>query len=474
MLFNTFEFLIFFISVLTAFFCTPKKYRWFILLISSYIFYGYWKASYLFIIIGSTFVDYFISNAIGKSSDLKRKKILLFISITTNLSVLILFKYYDFLITSFNDINEALEGSLRLKVINLVLPVGISFYTFQTMSYTIDVYNGKLKPEKHLGIFALFVSFFPQLVAGPIERATNLLPQLKKEPIVNYSKLASGAQLILWGLVKKVIVADRVGLIANEIFNNYEDYHGFTLIIGIICFAFQIYCDFSGYSDIAIGVARTMGYDLMKNFNNPYFSVSLTDFWRRWHISLSTWFKDYLYIPLGGNRVLKWRWYFNLWITFFISGIWHGSNWTFIIWGAIHGFGLILENIIKLKTNNRFLVLKKLWIFTLICIAWIFFRANEVSDAFHILSEVFNFSSYKLSQFSPYVVPVSHETVYSADFVLAYACIGSLLLAEHFLIVKRKWESLHHISKLIIYSITIVFIFIFGVFDLSEFIYFQF
>lgn len=474
MLFNTFEFLVFFISVLIAFFSTPKKARWFVLLLASYIFYGYWKASYLFIIAGSTFVDYFISNAIGKSTNQKRKKTLLFISITVNLSVLILFKYYDFLINSFNDVSEALDSSFKFKLLNLVLPVGISFYTFQTMSYTVDVYNGKLKPENHIGIFALFVSFFPQLVAGPIERATNLLPQLKKDSIVDYSKFASGAQLILWGLVKKVIVADRVGLIANEIFNNYQDYHGFTLIIGIICFAFQIYCDFSGYSDIAIGVARTMGYDLMKNFNTPYFSVSLTDFWRRWHISLSTWFKDYIYIPLGGNRVLKWRWYFNLWITFFISGIWHGSNWTFVIWGAIHGFGLVLENLIKFKPSNKILVFKKLWIFALVCIAWIFFRANHVSDAFEIIAEIFNFGSYNLSQLSPYVVPVSQETVYSADFVLAYASIGSLLLVEHFLIVKRKWEKIPSIPKLMVYSITIVFIFMFGVFDLGEFIYFQF
>lgn len=320
MLFNTFEFLLFFLIVFVLFFSLPQKRRWIVLLASSYFFYGYWKPSYLILIASSTISDYFISNAIHKLKNLRTKKNLLFLSISLNLSLLFLFKYFDFLADSFNELSNVVGSDYKLKLLNLILPVGISFYTFQTMSYTIDVYNGKLKPEKHFGIFSLFVAFFPQLVAGPIERASNLLPQFHKKIDVNYNRFASGAQLILWGLVKKIIIADRVGIIANEIFNSYEDYHGFTLIIGVIFFAFQIYCDFSGYSDIAIGTARVFGYDLIKNFNSPYFSISLTDFWRRWHISLSTWFKDYVYIPLGGNRTIKWKWYFNLWITFLISG----------------------------------------------------------------------------------------------------------------------------------------------------------
>ena len=361
-----------------------------------------------------------------------------------------------------------------MKLLNLVLPVGISFYTFQTMSYTIDVYNRKIQPEKHFGIFSLFVSFFPQLVAGPIERASNLLPQFKKDVLINYDRFASGAQLILWGLIKKVLVADRVGIIANEIFNNHSEYAGFTLIIGVISFAFQIYCDFSGYSDIAIGTARVFGYDLMKNFKSPYFANSLTDFWRRWHISLSTWFKDYVYIPIGGNKVIKWRWYFNLWITFFISGIWHGANWTYVLWGAIHGFGLVLENFLSYKRSNKFQFFKKLWIFLLICIAWIFFRANTISDAFNIIENILTFSEYNISQLSLYVVPVSKGTVFSVDFILTYSSIIGLLFVEHQFIVKNRWNLFNQKFKLVLCAFATVLIFLFGVFDINEFIYFQF
>jgi alginate O-acetyltransferase complex protein AlgI len=342
------------------------------------------------------------------------------------------------------------------------------------MSYTIDVYNRKIKPEKHFGIFALFVSFFPQLVAGPIERASNLLPQFKRDTFIDYNRFASGAQLILWGLLKKALIADRVGLIANEIFNNHEDYQGFTLIIGVICFAFQIYCDFSGYSDIAIGTARVFGYDLMKNFKSPYFASSLTDFWRRWHISLSTWFKDYVYIPIGGNKVLKWRWYFNLWITFLISGIWHGANWTFVLWGAIHGFGLVIENILSYKRSDKFLLFKKLWIFSLICLAWIFFRANTISDAFIIIGNILSFDHYNTSQLSLYIVPTSKNAVFSMDFILAYAGIFTLLFTEHQLIVKNRWRLIPKNIKLVLFSVATVAFLLLGVFDINEFIYFQF
>tara|TARA_B110000091_G_scaffold108444_1_gene117499 strand:- start:1863 stop:3287 length:1425 start_codon:yes stop_codon:yes gene_type:complete len=474
MLFNTFEFLIFFFSVLIVFFSVPQKRRWFILLLASYFFYGYWKPSYLILIAGSTIADYLLSNAIGKSKNDRKRKKLLSTSLILNLSLLFAFKYFDFLADSFNEILTTSDNSYKIKLLNLALPVGISFYTFQTMSYTIDVYNRKIKPEKHFGIFALFVSFFPQLVAGPIERASNLLPQFKKDTFIDYDRFASGAQLILWGLLKKALIADRVGLIANEIFNNHEDYQGFTLIIGVICFAFQIYCDFSGYSDIAIGTARVFGYDLMKNFKSPYFASSLTDFWRRWHISLSTWFKDYVYIPIGGNKVLKWRWYFNLWITFLISGIWHGANWTFVLWGAIHGFGLVIENILSYKRSDKFLLFKKLWIFSLICLAWIFFRANTISDAFTIIGNILSFDHYNTSQLSLYIVPTSKNAVFSMDFILAYAGIFTLLFTEHQLIVKNRWRLIPKNIKLVLFSVATVAFLLLGVFDINEFIYFQF
>jgi alginate O-acetyltransferase complex protein AlgI len=474
MLFNTFEFLIFFFSVLIVFFSVPQKRRWFILLLASYFFYGYWKPSYLILIAGSTIADYLLSNAIGKSKNDRKRKKLLSTSLILNLSLLFAFKYFDFLADSFNEILTTSDNSYKIKLLNLALPVGISFYTFQTMSYTIDVYNRKIKPEKHFGIFALFVSFFPQLVAGPIERASNLLPQFKRDTFIDYNRFASGAQLILWGLLKKALIADRVGLIANEIFNNHEDYQGFTLIIGVICFAFQIYCDFSGYSDIAIGTARVFGYDLMKNFKSPYFASSLTDFWRRWHISLSTWFKDYVYIPIGGNKVLKWRWYFNLWITFLISGIWHGANWTFVLWGAIHGFGLVIENILSYKRSDKFLLFKKLWIFSLICLAWIFFRANTISDAFTIIGNILSFDHYNTSQLSLYIVPTSKNAVFSMDFILAYAGIFTLLFTEHQLIVKNRWRLIPKNIKLVLFSVATVAFLLLGVFDINEFIYFQF
>jgi alginate O-acetyltransferase complex protein AlgI len=474
MLFNTFEFLIFFFSVLIVFFSVPQKRRWFVLLLASYFFYGYWKPSYLILIAGSTIADYLLSNAIGKSKNDRKRKKLLSTSLILNLSLLFAFKYFDFLADSFNEILTTSDNSYKIKLLNLALPVGISFYTFQTMSYTIDVYNRKIKPEKHFGIFALFVSFFPQLVAGPIERASNLLPQFKKDTFIDYDRFASGAQLILWGLLKKALIADRVGLIANEIFNNHEDYQGFTLIIGVICFAFQIYCDFSGYSDIAIGTARVFGYDLMKNFKSPYFASSLTDFWRRWHISLSTWFKDYVYIPIGGNKVLKWRWYFNLWITFLISGIWHGANWTFVLWGAIHGFGLVIENILSYKRSDKFLLFKKLWIFSLICLAWIFFRANTISDAFIIIGNILSFDHYNTSQLSLYIVPTNKNAVFSMDFILAYAGIFTLLFTEHQLIVKNRWRLIPKNIKLVLFSVATVAFLLLGVFDINEFIYFQF
>ena len=473
MLFNTFEFLVFFIITFGLFFSIPSKRRWVVLLLASYFFYGFWKFEYLFLIAGSTLVDYFISNSIGVSENQRKKKILLFISISLNMSLLFLFKYFDFSASSSNVLFDNLGIDYKIKLLDLVLPVGISFYTFQTMSYTIDVYNGKIKPERHIGIFALFVSFFPQLVAGPIERASNLLPQLNKSVKFDIGTVSSGAQLVLWGLVKKVVVADRVGLIANEIFNNYADYQGLTLVIGTVFFAFQIYCDFSGYSDIAIGLARMFGYELMKNFNSPYFSFSLTDFWRRWHMSLSGWFKDYVYIPLGGNKVIKWRWYFNLWITFFISGIWHGANWTFVIWGCIHGIGLVVENMI-LKKVEKGSFFRKLFVFSIVCLAWVFFRANTVNDAFYILGSLLRFSEYNLSQLSFYIVPGAKGTVFSMDFVLSYFVVLMLLFVEHQLIIKKRWEIVPNFIKPFIWSLAIVSLFLIGVFEVDEFIYFQF
>tara|TARA_B100000902_G_scaffold111992_1_gene113220 strand:- start:921 stop:2270 length:1350 start_codon:yes stop_codon:yes gene_type:complete len=359
-----------------------------------------WKIDYIVLIIASTLIDYFVAQKMATiETKIKRKKWLL-ISIITNLSILFGFKYFNF----FNENVQALFNSLNIfygvSSFDLLLPVGISFYTFQTLSYTIDVYNGRTQAQKHLGIFAVYVSFFPQLVAGPIERSKNLLPQFYIEHKFSFNRIKYGLQQMLWGFFKKVVIADRLAIVVDAVYNNLDDYTGISLLVATLFFAFQIYCDFSGYSDIAIGSARIMGFELMDNFKRPYFSKSILEFWRRWHISLSTWFRDYLYIPLGGSRVVKWRWYYNLFITFIISGLWHGANWTFITWGGLHGIFLILAIILTkperyiikmLKLDNSIIhkIYKVTFTFSLVCFAWIFFRANNISDALYIINNLF-------------------------------------------------------------------------------------
>ena len=328
-----------------------------------------------------------------------RKKWLI-LSIITNLGLLLSFKYFNFISENIRLLFNQFNIFYETPVFNLLLPVGISFYTFQTLSYTIDVYNGKTPAAKHLGIFAVYVSFFPQLVAGPIERSGRLLPQFFQKHKFKYERVKAGLQQMMWGFFKKVVIADRLAIIVDGIYNNPYDYSGFALLLGTLFFTFQIYCDFSGYSDIAIGTAKVMGFELMENFKRPYFAKSISEFWRRWHISLSTWFRDYLYIPLGGNRVLKWRWYYNLFITFLVSGLWHGANWTFIVWGALHGLYLIIAIIAKqpkkylrdiLELKGSFIY--KLWqvgiTFILVLFAWIFFRANSINDALYIIQHMF-------------------------------------------------------------------------------------
>ena len=271
----------------------------------------------------------------------------LYLSLLTNLGILFGFKYFNFINDNLQQLFDQINVFYNVPAFDVLLPVGISFYTFQTLSYTIDVYNGKTKAQKHLGVFAVFVSFFPQLVAGPIERSHRLLPQFFIKHEFNYDRVRHGLQQMIWGFFKKVVIADRLAIVVDGVYNNLDDYSGLALIVATIFFTFQIYCDFSGYSDIAIGSARVMGFELMDNFKRPYFSKSISEFWKRWHISLSTWFRDYLYIPLGGNKVVKWRWYYNLFITFLVSGFWHGANWTFIAWGALHGIYLITAIILK-------------------------------------------------------------------------------------------------------------------------------
>lgn len=402
MLFNSFEFLIFFPIIVALYFATPFKWRWLLLLIGSCYFYMCWKPEYIILMMFPSFIDYYVAKRMSAIPELAGRKKFLWVSLVTNLGLLFVFKYFNFFNESLRALFTQLDLAYAIPAANLLLPVGISFYTFQTLSYTIDVYRGAIAPERHLGKFALYVTFFPQLVAGPIERSNNLLPQLQSLRYkFDYARVVSGLQLMLWGFFKKVVIADRLAVYVNLVYNNPGEYYGLQIVMATVFFAFQIFCDFSGYSDIAIGAAKIFGVNLMKNFDKPYSAKSISEFWKRWHISLSTWFKDYVYIPLGGNRVIKWRWYYNLFITFFISGLWHGANWTFIIWGALHGFYLVFAIITRphrdalikrAGLDKRPFVLKTLQVistFVLVNLGWLFFRANNLPDAMLLLKNMF-------------------------------------------------------------------------------------
>lgn len=404
MLFNSLEFFLFLPLVLVLYwFVVHKKLKLqnFLVLIASYVFYGWWDYRFLSLIVLSTIVDYCIGLFIHKSEDDSVRKRWLTASMIFNLGLLGFFKYYNFFVESWVDLLASLGYSVENTwTLQVILPVGISFYTFQTMSYSIDIYRNKLEPTKDFVAFAAFVSFFPQLVAGPIERASNLLPQILEKRKFSKEQGLKGIELITLGMFKKVVVADSLAPIVNDIFINYAEYSGGTLITGAVFFAFQIYCDFSGYSDIAIGTAKLFGFDLMTNFNFPYFSRSIGEFWRKWHISLSTWFRDYLYIPLGGSKVGKLKGIRNVFAIFLVSGFWHGANWTFIVWGGIHALVFIPSFILgtnrkHLENSNKknlLLYIKDfgqiVFTFFVVTVAWIFFRANSISHAVNYIGRI--------------------------------------------------------------------------------------
>lgn len=400
MLFNSVEFLIFFPIVVTAYFLCPQHYRWALLLAASYLFYAAWRMEYALLLLLSTVVDYTAARFMGGQVEQAGRGNYLALSLVVNLGLLFTFKYFNFFNESVRSLFTLFNMEYHFAGLDVLLPVGISFYTFQSLSYVIDVYRGKLQPEPHFGRFALYVSFFPQLVAGPIERATHMLPQFRLYHFFSEARVNSGLRLMLWGLFKKVVIADRLAVYVNQVYNQPGDYTGWPLLVATYFFAFQIYCDFSGYSDIAIGSARVMGFDLMENFRQPYVAHSVAGFWRRWHISLSTWFRDYLYIPLGGNRVAQWRWYMNLALVFLVSGLWHGARWTFVIWGALHAFYVLMEIWLggvgvwgarRLgRPNGAFLPdwLKIVITFHLVLFSWIFFRANRLDDALLIIQRI--------------------------------------------------------------------------------------
>lgn len=405
MVFNSLEFLIFFPLVLFFYKILPLKIRWIALLIFSYYFYMSWQADLIYLILFTTVVSYFCALKMEKATP-KGKKMLLIVALVASLSVLFFFKYFNFLSENVVGLINLFGLGLNDFTLNLILPVGISFYTFQTLSYVIDVYRGSIKAERHFGYYALYVSFFPQLVAGPIERPENLLPQLKTRNRFTGYDVAIGLKMMAVGFFKKIAVADQISKYVDAVYNNVDSVdgnlvNGFTVALATVLFAFQIYCDFSGYTDIAIGCSRIMGIKLMQNFNNPYTATSIKDFWRRWHISLTSWFTDYIYIPMGGSRCSKVKHYRNILFVFFVSGVWHGAAWTYILWGVIHGIYQLVGNLTKnprdkfwdklgVKQTNPVLVwAKRLTTFALVCLAWMAFRANSLKDLLTLYKKLF-------------------------------------------------------------------------------------
>ncbi len=488
MLFNSLQFIFFFPIIIFIYFITPFKYRWVPLLVGSYYFYMCWKPEYIFLILLSTIIDYYAGIQMGKYSDKNSRKPYLILSLFTNLSLLFAFKYFNFFNESTRIIFNYFNIFYNVPSFNVLLPVGISFYTFQTLSYSIDVYRGNKKPEKHFGIFALYVAFFPQLVAGPIERSTRLLPQLKKAVNFNFIRAKEGLLLMLWGFFKKIVIADRLAVVVNTVYNNPTDYQGIPLIIASIFFAFQIYCDFSAYSDIAIGCSKIMGYDLMKNFNRPYFSKSISEFWRRWHISLGSWFRDYLYFPLGGNRVKKYHWYNNIMGVFLISGLWHGASWNFVIWGGLHGiYQLIVFELkpIKKKIFNFLQIKKELFFvkiyqiiitFILVDFAWIFFRANTFNDAKYIILNLLSIDLNVFYDKSLFNLGLDEKDCYLSIILILFLIIVQILQRKGPII--QRVSNKHIVVRWSVYLIGMFSIIIFGYYgtkyDASQFIYFQF
>ena len=399
--FNSIQFLIFLPIVSTLYFLIPYQLRWLWLLLASCYFYMAFIPVYILILFLLICIDYVMGILIERSYGLQRKFYLI-VSIFSTCLILFIFKYFNFFNANLTNLAQFLHWNYSVKSLSLILPIGLSFHTFQSLGYVIEVYQGKWKAERNFGVYAVYVMFFPQLVSGPIERARNLLPQFYEKHDFDYQRIADGLKLILWGLFQKVVIADRLALLVNQVYGNLPQYQGLPLLIATVFFAFQIYCDFSGYSDIAIGSAQIFGFRLMRNFNQPYFATSIADFWKRWHISLSTWFRDYVYIPLGGNKTSKIRWTFNIIITFLISGLWHGANWTYLIWGALHGTYYLFsswtkgfrENIVQVLRLNRWIffhrLLKTLITFSLVCFAWIFFRAKSIQEAGYVIRHLFN------------------------------------------------------------------------------------
>jgi len=481
MLFNTIEFFWFFLLVVPAFFILPHRFRWMFLLAANYYFYMQWNAKYAILILLSTIIDYTAALWMERAADRRTRRTALLASLTGNLGLLFVFKYYNFAVGTINALNRWVWDVPQLPYHHLLLPVGISFYTFQTLSYTLDVYMGKRKPERHFGLFALYVSFFPQLVAGPIERSTRLLPQFRQIKRFRWENLYPGIRQILTGLIKKVVVADRMAMLVNTVYGDISGHTGTELAVATLAYAFQIYCDFSGYSDIAIGTARILDYDLMKNFNRPYLARSVGEFWHRWHISLSTWFRDYVYIPMGGSKGNELKTVWNMLFVFFISGVWHGASFNFMIWGLLNGLYLLMERYWLKGAYSRLEgrypgswsvpALETGITFSLIWFSWIFFRAPTLRDAFQIIQTiVFEIPSLRLSALG----------LDLPDLVVALASVIVLMateLVKHLRPADAPEKHEPYLAKLLVFYLMLFILILFGVYgdyDAKQFIYYVF
>ncbi len=480
MQFNSVEFLIFFPVVVALYFSLPHRWRLLLLLGASYYFYMAWRAEYVLLLLFSTLFDYVIALRMEALTQPRLRRLLLFASMGVNLGLLFLFKYYDFFSDSLRSVLNQFNIFYDVPTFHLLLPVGISFYTFQTMSYVIDVYRGVQKAERNLGLFALYVAFFPQLVAGPIERSITLLPQFLIKHNFDYERITSGLRRMAWGFFKKIVIADKAAMIVDTIYSDPTHHQGLPLLLATYLFAFQIYCDFSGYSDIAIGAARVLGFDLMENFRQPYLSRSIVEFWRRWHISLSTWFRDYLYIPLGGNRVGQARLYANLFLVFLISGLWHGASWTYVTWGALHGIYMVLG--VALATPLMGLTMRLglrqyprllngiqiVVVFHLVLFAWIFFRARTLPEALYIVTHLFTAFPWTLNSETLHLgaIPLA---------ILLMAIVGMEVIEQ--LRERRQLRLTFEPSwvRWSAYYVLVAFILLFGELNAKgQFIYFQF
>ena len=478
MFFNSINFAIFLPIVFFFYwFVTNKnlKTQNILLISASYFFYACWDWRFLFLLIFSTFLDYFTGLKIVNSQNKKSKKFWFWLSISINIGLLGVFKYFNFFASSFTDLLSEFGFNVNPITLNIILPVGISFYTFHGLSYVIDIYKGRIESEKNFIDYALFVSFFPLLVAGPIERATHLLPQIQNKRTFNYNEAVDGMRQILWGLFKKVVIADQCAEYVNDIFNNYTDHSGGTLFLGALFFTFQIYGDFSGYSDMAIGIAKLFGIKLLKNFSFPYFSRDIAEFWRRWHISLSTWFRDYLYIPLGGSRGGTWMKIRNTFIIFIVSGLWHGANWTFIAWGFLNALFIMPSIVFNTNRNNLNIVAQgktfpnfkefvSIFVtFHLTLILWIFFRAENITQAFKYVQNIFSKNIFLFSHPIPWII------LGLIGFFMALEWIGR----EGNYALERLSSTKHRLINIVFYYCLIILIFVFAG-SSQQFIYFQF